>query len=73
MNKPIKICKSLECDSCELPDKIKCHFKISDLLIFYLFSLPSFIYGGYILAAINLYIIMDILDSISYKINSYIT
>jgi hypothetical protein len=58
MIKTIKICKSSSCDNCKIQKKIKCHFNLIDLIIFYLLSIPPFLYGGYILFNINIVLLV---------------
>ena len=45
-NKPISTCVSGECDSCAVHRTLHCHFKLRDVIHFYLIVSPSFLLGG---------------------------
>ena len=53
VNPPIKTCSISTCKSCDIQTKTNCNFNISQLLQFYLISLPSFIIGGVFLYSHN--------------------
>jgi len=45
-NKPISTCISEKCNSCAVRKTLHCHFKLRDLIHFYLIVSPSFLLGG---------------------------
>jgi hypothetical protein len=44
--KPIATCLSNSCDDCPVDNTIHCHFKLRELIHFFLIALPSFLLGG---------------------------
>jgi len=44
--KPLHTCIKKECNTCELKNKINCHFNIKQLISFLVFAFPPFIIGG---------------------------
>jgi hypothetical protein len=51
---PITTCDGPDCADCSISRSIHCHFGPSDLLHFYLISLPTFIVGGAGILAVGL-------------------
>jgi len=46
-DRPLPGCMAENCDGCEMPEKLVCHYDIRQLMGFLVMAAPVFLLGGY--------------------------